>query len=586
MKLPSLSRIRRHLLHHPLIIVPVLVVVLIFAWQQYIAANRNLNYPSGANLLNVSYESSPAKDSILGWKVSHNGNATYTSQQTQGLASDKAIKVSVTSYGSGDITLAGPKVSLETNKDYLFKGYYTSTTSFTLLAHYYYSDGTNQLTQLETYPAKRDGWTTASHAFASKDIASVQFVYKITNPGELSVDGIYLEPKNEISLLEEIPPTKNLVPNNALSASGLNMPDDWISYQAGDNTAAFSYLNDNKGAYLKTSVKDFRTGEAKWQYATQPVTPFNRYKFRVNYQSDSPVNIIAEYVLKDGGHYFETVGILSPAGQWTVSEQFLEAPAGATTLNISLVLNSNGSLLSREHSLENITKPGIAKWSRPLVSITFDDGWRSAYTQAIPVLNSYGYKGTFYITPSIIETPHFMSAANLTTLSKSGHEIAAHGYSHTDMTMMSQNALNNQLSQGKTYLTDVGFSANNLAAPYGKSDAEVEWFAKKYFTTIRGADTGTNTKQNINPHNLKAFVIHKDTSQDALKELLEQTKKTNGWLILVYHNVNSGGNEISSTKADNSTITTKTFTDQIAELRKSNITVLPVETAFKEVSGQ
>lgn len=586
MKLPSLKRFRRHLLHHPLIIVPPLVILLVFAWQQYIAANRNLNAPSAINLLSASYNSSPSGNSILGWKISHSGSATYTSQQFPGMVSDKAIKLSVTSYGNGDITLVGPKVSLETNQNYLFKGYYTSTTAFTLLAHYYYSDGTDQLTQLKTYPAKNDGWTTASHAFTSTDIAAVQFVYKVTNPGDLSVDGVYLEPKNEISLPEEISSTKNLIPNNDLSATSLNMPDDWTSYQTGDSTSMFSYLSDSKGAYVKTSVSDFRSGEAKWQHAPQQITPFNRYKFSVNYQSDSPANIVAEYVLKDGKHLFQTVGTLSPTGQWTTSEYFLEAPTGAAKLSVSLVLNSNGSLLSRDYSLQNITKSGDARWNRPVVSITFDDGWRGAYSQAVPVLNTYGYKGTFYINPSIIETPHFMSAADLTALSKSGHEIAAHGYSHADMTMMSQDALNNQLRQGQTYLTDAGFSANNFATPYGKSDAEVEWFAKKYFATLRGADAGINTKQNINPYDLKVLLINKDTSQETLKEQLQQTKQTNGWLILVYHNVTAAGNEVSSSKADTTTIATKTFSEQIAELRKSNMTVLPIETAFKEVSNQ
>lgn len=586
MKKLSLHRFRRHLLHHPLIIVPPVVILLALAWQQYIAANRNLNLPSGVNLLSVSYNGLPSGNSILGWKVSHNGNATYTSQQFQGIVSDKAIKLSVSSYGNGDITLTGPKVSLEAGRDYLFKGYYTSTTSFTLLAHYYYSDGTDALVQQKIYPAKRDGWTTASHAFAATNITAVQFVYKVTNPGDLSIDGVYLEPKNEVALPEEFPDSKNLIPNNNLASTSLNMPDDWISYQAGDNTAAFSYLSDNKGPYLKTTVKDFRTGEAKWQYAPQAVTPYNRYKFSVTYQSDSTVNVITEYVLKDGKHVFETVGVLSPAGNWTTSEQFFEAPPQASTLSVSLVLNSNGALLTRDYSLENITKSGNTRWNRPMVSITFDNGWRSVYTQAVPVLNNYSYKGTFYINPSIIETPHFMSAANLNTLSKSGHEIAAHGYSHADMTMMSQNALDDQLRQGQTYLIEAGYSANNFALPYGKGDSEVEWFAKKYFATIRGADTGINTRQNINPYNLKALIITKDTDPEILKEMLDKTRQTHGWLILVYHNVNSDGNEVPATKADNSTITTKTFTDQIAEIRKANITVLPVETAFKEVSGQ
>jgi peptidoglycan/xylan/chitin deacetylase (PgdA/CDA1 family) len=500
--------------------------------------------------------------------------------------SDKAIKVSITSYGSGDITMTGPKATLQADKRYLFKGYYSSTTAFTLLAHYYYSDGTDRVVSLQTYPAKSDGWTTASHAFSSSHITAVQFIYKLTNPGDIAIDGVYLEPQDEIAVPEEFASSKNLIPNSSLASTTFNMPDDWTSYQSGDNTASFSYLSDSRGSYVRTAVKDFRSGEAKWQYASQPITVYGRYKFEVSYQSDKPVNVIAEYTLKDGKHFFETVDVLPPAGVWTTVQKTLEAPVGAVTLNISLVLNSDGILLRREYSLQDITKSGDLRWQRPIVSIAFDDGWRSSYTQAVPILNAYGYKGTFYINPSIIETSHFMSAANLDTLSKTGHEIAARGYSHSDMTMMSQNALNDQLNRGQSSLKAAGLQASNFAPPYGKTDPEVEWYAKKYFATLRGLRPGVNTRQNMNQYDLKAFAVKKDTDQSLLADLLDKTKQTNGWLILVYHNVNPDGSEISSTKADSSAITTKAFIDQIAQLRKSGITILPVETAYKEVSSQ
>ena len=581
----KLAHLRRHLLHHPLIIVPPVAILLAFAWQQYLGANRNLNSPSSnANLLSVNYPST--SDSILGWKIAHSGNATYTSQQTQGIVSDKAIKVSIMSYGNGDITLTGPKITLESSRKYLFKGYYTSTTSFTLLAHYYYSDGTESLANLKTYPAQNDDWTTVGQAFTSTNITAVQFVYKLTNPGSLTIDGVYLEPKDEVIIPEGFTETRNLIPNNNLTTTTLNQPDEWISYQSGDNTASFSYLSDTKGAYLQADTKNFRNGEAKWQYTSQPVAPYNRYAFKVDYKSDTPVNIIAEYVLKDGKHQFETVAALPPAGQWTTIEKFVEAPSGTSALSVSLVLNSNGSVSSRNYSLEDITKAGDSRWTRPIVSFTFDDGWRSAYTQAVPILNIDGYKATFYITPSIIETPHFMSANDLASLFKDGHEIASHSYSRGDLTMMSQNALSSQLRQGQSYLTDAGLPTSHFAPPYGKTDAEVEWFTHQLFTTSRGLDAGINTKQNIDPYNLKVLSINKETSLDELKDALEKTKQMNGWLILVYHNINTEGNEIATSKADGAAITTKAFTEQIAQIRDSHLPVLPIGAAYKEESIQ
>ena len=578
--------IGKYLLHHPLVIVPPLAILLAFAWQQYITANRNLNTPSHVNLLSASYNSSASNNSILGWNIAHTGSATYTSQQIGGIVSDQAIKVSVTSYGNGDVTLTGPKATLQADQTYLFKGYYSSTSSFTLLAHYYYSDGTDKVMSLQTYPAKNDGWTTTSHAFRATHITAVQFIYKLTNPGDLAIDGVYLEPQNEVSISETSASSKNLIPNSSLVSTSFNMPDDWISYQSGDNTTSFSYLSDSRGSYLKTAIEDFRSGEAKWQYTPQPATAYHRYNFEVSYQSDSPANIVAEYTLKDGKHSFETIAVLPPAGIWTTAQKSLEAPENAVNLSVSLVLNSDGVLLSRSYSLEDITKSGNPRWKRPIVSIAFDDGWRSSYTQAVPILNAYGYKGTFYINPSIIETPHFMTGEDLDTLSKTGFEVAAHGYSYSDMTMMSQNALNNQLNQGQSSLKAAGLSVSDFAPPYGKTDPEVEWYAKKYFTTLRGLEPGVNTKQNINQYNLKALAVKKDMDPSLIVDMLEETKQTNGWLILVYHNVNPDGAEVSSTKADNSAITTQAFIDQITQLRKSNVTILPVEAAYKEVSLQ
>ena len=579
--------ITHRLMHHPLVIIPPLIIVLGLAWQQYIIAGRNLNLPSkDGNLLATTVAQPSTNSPLAGWQLSQSGDASYITSRDNGLVTDKAVKTTVNDYKSGDITLAGPKVSVTPNQTYLFKGYYTSDMQFALLAHYYYTDGTDKLVHLETYPAQKDGWSTTSHAFATNNITAVQFMYKLTNTGTLTVDGMYLEPKQNVFIPKQPVATKNTIPNSELASTNDNMPDGWTTYRAGDNTAAFSSLRDDKGTYVKTSVKNFKSGEAKWQYTPQPVSAYQRYQFNVKYLSDAPAKIIAEYVLKNGRHQFETIANVPASMEWADITYAVETPKDATSLVVSIVLHGNGSLASRDYTLANITKPGTARWSRPLVSVTFDDGWHSAYSNAVPILDRYGYKGTFYINPSNIETPKFMSAAELAELSNTRQEIAAHGYSHLDMTMMNPDALDYQLGQGQAYLASAGFPTTHFATPYGKSDAEVQWFARKYFATMRSVDTGINTRQNFDPYNLKAFFLKNDTSLETITTALDEAKQTGGWLILVYHNVGSAENKDLSLKVESGTMTTETFADQIALVQKSGITVLPVGDAYKEVEKQ
>jgi peptidoglycan/xylan/chitin deacetylase (PgdA/CDA1 family) len=298
------------------------------------------------------------------------------------------------------------------------------------------------------------------------------------------------------------------------------------------------------------------------------------------------VKVVAEYELPNGGRQFDTLANLLPAGQWTQADYALEVPDRGQALNVSLILQNNGTLASRDYVLTNVTKPGGLEWKRPLVSITFDDGWHSTYLNAVPILKRYGYRATFYINPSSIETPGFMYADELADLAAQ-HEIAAHGYSHKDMTAINVNALESELKQGKDYLTSAGFAVTDFAPPYGKSDAEVEWFVRKYFTTSRSIDTGINTKQNLDAYNLKTLYLEFNTPPEIVTRALDETTKANGWLILVYHNV--GAAEHSSFPSEEprtSTVSTETFANHMAQVQKSGLTVLPMNAAYTEVSKQ
>ena len=204
---------------------------------------------------------------------------------------------------------------------------------------------------------------------------------------------------------------------------------------------------------------------------------------------------------------------------------------------VTLVSHGDGTTGVRDYSLTDVTKPGPLRWDQPMVSITFDDGWQSVYDRALPLLNEHGFRSTQYVNASSIETPNFMTAAEVQQMHEAGHEIAAHSYEHLDLTSIATSRLDEEMRRSEEALAAAGLGTDDLAPPYGRSDPQVDWYASKYFQIMRGTDDGINTRQNLKPHDLKVLYVTDETTPDKLAEALAETSRMNGWLILVYHQI-------------------------------------------------
>lgn len=129
----------------------------------------------------------------------------------------------------------------------------------------------------------------------------------------------------------------------------------------------------------------------------------------------------------------------------------------------------------REH-LRCVQRLAALKHSRSSVlRITLDDGHASQYECAFPVLQELSMKATFFITAGWTDKyPEYMTWKQLGELSRAGHEVQSHGWSHTHLTRCSDHALSAELRGSKFALEDhLGMEVTAISAPGGRWNQRV-----------------------------------------------------------------------------------------------------------------
>ncbi len=79
-------------------------------------------------------------------------------------------------------------------------------------------------------------------------------------------------------------------------------------------------------------------------------------------------------------------------------------------------------------------KQGAMLPPKPII-LTFDDGTKSTFTHALPIMQKYSFTGTSYIVYNYIGVNNnYMDVAQIRALAAAGWEIGSHSISHIDLT--------------------------------------------------------------------------------------------------------------------------------------------------------
>jgi peptidoglycan/xylan/chitin deacetylase (PgdA/CDA1 family) len=127
----------------------------------------------------------------------------------------------------------------------------------------------------------------------------------------------------------------------------------------------------------------------------------------------------------------------------------------------------------REHLAEVANTVGALNSRR--IELSFDDGHVSHRELAMPILDEYGLKATFFITAGWTgKRLGYMTEQQVRELSQAGHSVQSHGWSHRMLTLCTDQELRDELDESKNMLEDLtGEPVQALSAPNGRWNRRV-----------------------------------------------------------------------------------------------------------------
>jgi peptidoglycan/xylan/chitin deacetylase (PgdA/CDA1 family) len=226
-------------------------------------------------------------------------------------------------------------------------------------------------------------------------------------------------------------------------------------------------------------------------------------------------------------------------------------------------------------------KPAPVLFSQPLLSVSFDDGWESVYTQAMPILQRDGIRTTQYVLSGTESDPLYMSWAQIGAMQKAGHEIACHSVSHPDLTTLTDHDIMSQLNGCKDTLSKRYGAIPNFASPYGAETGHTVNLISKVFGSQRNTngdlsdgidDSDVNVAANFSRYDIMGVTVKQDTTIAQLEQLLAYAKAHNAWVVLTYHQADDQNSKYALDIAH--------MQQQLDYLSKSNIRIVTVNQAL------
>jgi Cellulase (glycosyl hydrolase family 5)/Polysaccharide deacetylase/Divergent InlB B-repeat domain len=170
------------------------------------------------------------------------------------------------------------------------------------------------------------------------------------------------------------------------------------------------------------------------------------------------------------------------------------------------------------------------------LTYTFDDLCPNQVPIAVPLLDKYGIKATFY--PVINQNPDWVA---LKKLAANGHEIGSHTMTHTDLkgAASQEDELKNSKAEIEKQIPDS--KCITIAYPY--CNAGTESLVSKYYVAARGC-SGQIESKTPSFLNISSIAVGSETqftTAQSLKTKINEAITSKGWCTFLIHGIDNDG---------------------------------------------
>lgn len=213
---------------------------------------------------------------------------------------------------------------------------------------------------------------------------------------------------------------------------------------------------------------------------------------------------------------------------------FLEIRKMRNSIKITAFIILLSAFSIKPQTIGQATVKTWANDSKSAFSFSFDDSFKSQYDYALPVLNSFGFKATFYV---IAEEPteqgeplnwRYGTWDEFREIAAEGHEIGSHTMTHPHLTKLSigdtatPNTVYYELYQSKKLIEQKipGITVTTFAYPYTESNSSVQSIAGSYYESSRvGGDIPNNAVITGNKWNkINSYEVQFNTPRNSVSD--------------------------------------------------------------------
>ena len=116
----------------------------------------------------------------------------------------------------------------------------------------------------------------------------------------------------------------------------------------------------------------------------------------------------------------------------------------------------------------------------PDILLTFDDGDRSNFTTALPLLQRHGLSATFFLTVGCVGQEGYLTWEQVRALREAGMEIGSHTLTHRPPALLTDDELRYELVESKHRLEDrLGMTILSVSSPTGFYNAKIGALARE-----------------------------------------------------------------------------------------------------------